>query len=92
MAQWRDRLLNVRAMVAVAFFAAALVSSGHASAQQKPEELAEQSSEAWLALTDRGKYADSYQQAAQYFKNAVTNDQWQSSMHAVRDPLGKVLS
>jgi hypothetical protein len=83
---------SLRAVVAVALFAAAFVSSGHASAQQKPEELAQQSSEAWLALIDGGKYADSYQEAAQYFKNAVTNDQWQSSMHAVRDPLGKVLS
>ena len=47
---------SVRAVVAVALFAAAFVSLGHASAQQKPEELAQQSSEAWLALTDGGKY------------------------------------
>ncbi len=63
-----------------------------ALAQQKPEELAEQSAETWLALNDSGKYADSYDQAAAYFKNAITSDQWQRSMHAVRDPLGKVLS
>jgi Protein of unknown function (DUF4019) len=63
-----------------------------ALAQQKPEELAEQSSEAWLALNDSGKYADSYDQAAQPFKRALTRDQWQSSIYAARDPLGKVLS
>ena len=67
-------------------------SSGVALAQQKPEDLAQQSSEAWLALTDQGKYADGYQEAAQYFKNAVPKDQWQSAMHASREPLGKVLS
>jgi hypothetical protein len=67
-------------------------SSGMALAQQKPEELAQQSSDAWLALTDEGKYADGYQEAAQYFKNAVTKDQWESAMHASREPLGKVLS
>ena len=67
-------------------------SSGVALAQQKPEDLAQQSSDAWLALTDQGKYADGYQEAAQYFKNAVTKDQWQSAMHASREPLGKVLS
>jgi len=61
-------------------------------AQQKAEQLAQQSSDAWLALNDSGKYDDAYQEAAQYFKNAVTKDQWQSSMHASRDPLGKVLS
>ena len=67
-------------------------SWGVASAQQKPEDLAQQTSDAWLALTDQRKYADGYQEAAQYFKNAVTKDQWQSAMHASREPLGKVLS
>jgi len=33
-----------------------------ALAQQKPEELAEQSSGTWLSLNDSGKYADSYDQ------------------------------
>ncbi len=60
--------------------------------QQKPEDLAQQSSETWLTLTDEGKYAEGYQEAAQYFKNAVTKDQWQSAMHGSREPLGKVLS
>jgi hypothetical protein len=67
-------------------------SSGVALAQQKPEELAQQSSDAWLALNDSGKYDDAYQEAAHYFKNAVTKDQWQNSMRASREPLGKVLS
>ena len=66
--------------------------AGLALEQQKPEELAQQSSEAWLTLIDRGQFADSYQEAAQYFKNAVTKDQWQNSLTAVRKPLGKVLS
>jgi hypothetical protein len=60
--------------------------------EQKPGDLAEQSSETWLTLTDEGKYADGYQEAAQYFKNAVAKDQWQSAMHGSREPLGKVLS
>ena len=69
-----------------------LFGSGPALAQPKLEQLAQQSSDAWLTLTDAGKYADSHRDAAQYFKNAVTNDQWQSQMHASREPLGKVLS
>ena len=69
-----------------------LCFSGLALAEEKPEPVAQQSSDAWLALNDSGKYDDAYQEAAQYFKNAVTKDQWQSSMHASRDPLGKVLS
>ena len=38
-----------------------------ALAQQKPEELAEQSAETWLALNDSGKYADSYDQSSCIF-------------------------
>jgi Protein of unknown function (DUF4019) len=61
-------------------------------AQQKPEQLAQQSSDAWLALVDSGKYADSWQEASQIFKAAVTKEQWQSALRGSRDPLGKLLS
>lgn len=60
--------------------------------QQKPEQLAQQSSDAWLALVDSGKYADSWQEASQLFRAAVTKEQWQSTLQASRDPLGKMLS
>ena len=63
-----------------------------ALAQQRPEDLAIQSSSAWLALNDSGKYGDSYDQTAQLFKKGVTRDQWQRSIHAERDELGRVLS
>jgi hypothetical protein len=63
-----------------------------AEAQQKPEQLAEQSAGSWLALVDSGKYDESWQQAAQIFKAAVTQDQWRNAVQASRDPLGKLLS
>jgi len=62
-----------------------------ATAQQKPEQLAQQSSESWLALTDSGKYAESWQECAQIFQASVTKEQWQSALRASRDPLGKLL-
>ncbi|MGD1213621.1 MAG: DUF4019 domain-containing protein [Terriglobales bacterium] len=61
-------------------------------AQQKAEELAQQSSDTWLALVDSGKYADSWQEASQIFKAAVTKEQWQNALRGSRDPLGKMLS
>ena len=61
-------------------------------AQQKAEQLAQQSSDTWLALVDSGKYADSWQEASQIFKAAVTKEQWQNAMRGSRDPLGKMLS
>lgn len=60
-----------------------------ALSQPKPEQLAQQSAESWLALVDSGKYAESWQQAASMFKAHVTKDQWQSMVGSVRDPLGK---
>ena len=63
-----------------------------AVAQQKPEQLAQQSSDAWLALVDSAKYADSWNEAASLFKTQVTQDQWTKMVGPVREPLGKVLS
>ena len=58
--------------------------------QTKPEGAAKQSAEAWLALVDSGKYANSWDEAAQLFKAALTKDQWESALRTVRDPLGKM--
>jgi len=59
-------------------------------AQQKPEQLAQQSADSWLALVDAGKYADSWQEASSLFKAHVTKAQWQSMLQASRDPLGRM--
>ena len=61
-------------------------------AQPKPEQLAQQSSDSWLALVDSGKYADSWQESSQLFKAHVTKEQWQSMLRATRDPLGKMMT
>jgi hypothetical protein len=60
--------------------------------QQRPEQLAQQSSDAWLVSIDSGKYADSWQDASSLFKAHVSKKQWQSMVGSVRDPLGKMLS
>lgn len=73
-------------------FGLLLLSCTFAAAQEKPEQLAQQSAESWLALTDGGKYADSWTQAAEAFKAAVTNDQWVSALNTVRTPLGRLVS
>ena len=61
-------------------------------AQSKPEQLAQQSAESWLAQVDSGKYAESWQEASSLFKAHVTSDQWQGMVKPVREPLGKVTS
>ena len=71
-------------------FLLVVLISFSAVAQTKSEDVAKQSAEAWLALVDSGKYASSWDDAAQFLKAAVTRDQWQSALHTVRDPLGKL--
>ena len=46
----------------------------------------------WLAEVDEGKYGDSWNDTAGYFKNAVTKAQWVQSLQSVRKPLGKLIS
>ena len=48
--------------------------------------------EKWLILIDGGRYAESWKEAAEYFKEAVKQEQWEQSLIAVRKPLGKLIS
>jgi hypothetical protein len=63
-------------------------SGEHAAAEAK----ALQSAEAWLALTDAGKYGESWELAADYLKNAIGKDLFVRSLAAARKPLGKLKS
>jgi Protein of unknown function (DUF4019) len=42
----------------------------------------------WLALTDRGDGAASWDAAARQFKNALPRDHWADSLRKARDPFG----
>jgi hypothetical protein len=58
----------------------------------KPEDEARKAAERWLALIDAGNSVESWKTAAGYFRTAVSQEQWKSSLDAVREPLGVVLS
>jgi hypothetical protein len=58
----------------------------------KKEKAAVAAAEQWLLLVDAGKYEESWKEAAEYFKNAVSQDTWHQSLQAVRNPLGKLIS
>jgi hypothetical protein len=61
---------------------AALADSGK-------EKAAESSARSWLSLVDRGMYAESWTEAATYFRRAVTQENWMQSLKSHRQPLGK---
>ena len=65
---------------------------GHICADQNAEEKAVAAAQDWLALVDQGEYAESWQHAAELFKKVVTQEQWEHSMLAFREPLGSVVS
>jgi hypothetical protein len=72
---------------------ALLLMAGIAAAQTSHDEKAAVvSAEKWLTVVDKGKYADSWQDAAAYFKNAITKEQWEQSMISFRKPLGRLAS
>lgn len=56
------------------------------------EKVAVAEAEQWLSLVDAGKYEQSWKEAAEYFRNAVSQDKWEQSLQAVRSPLGKLIS
>lgn len=64
---------------------------GIATADEKTAE-AVVVAEAWLEGVDAGEYSNSWQEAAEYFKAAVTQEDWERSLSAVRAPLGKTVS
>jgi len=61
-------------------------------AAQSPEDLAEKSALAWLALVDAGNYEESWRDAASFFRGAVSQEDWKKAMVGARQPLGKLLS
>jgi hypothetical protein len=65
------------------------VAYGAGTIQEKDAFLA---AEKWLERIDKGEYAASWREAAEYFKTAITEEEWVQSLQAVRKPLGKLFS
>jgi hypothetical protein len=55
------------------------------------EKAAVVSAEKWLGLIDAGKYRESWKEAAELFRNALSQEQWEQSLQAVRKPLGRLI-
>jgi hypothetical protein len=80
------RLVSLLSCLSLLVFAQTL------HADEAAEKAAEAAAKKWLALVDQGKYAESWEGAATYFKNAVSEQQWLQSMKGARQPLGKLIS
>ncbi len=60
--------------------------------QSEKEKVAVASADKWLGIVDEGKYSESWKEAAEYFRSAIKQDQWEQAVQAVRKPLGKLVS
>ena len=80
---------RIRSVVAACVIATAFSSI---AAEPGKEQAAVAAAEKWVVLVDSGKYAESWQETAEYFRNAVKQEQWTQLAQAVRKPLGKLVS
>ena len=80
---------RIVSLIAV-FMIVAGVSS--VAAESGKEKAAVVAAEKWVSLVDQGKYVESWNEAAEYFRNAVKQEQWEQAVLGVRKPLGKLVS
>lgn len=76
-------------MIAVCLIAA---DASSLAAEPVKETAAVTAAEKWAVLVDEGKYVESWREAAENFKNAVKQEQWEQAVQAVRKPLGELVS
>lgn len=87
--------LLIAAVAAIALHAPATtpvapLPIGTAAAEKVPAGLG--AAEAWVALVDQAKWAESWQAAAAMFRERVTEARWAAMVTPVRQPLGAVVS
>jgi hypothetical protein len=82
--------MNARSLLPLGL--AALLALAGLSSCKKVSPDALPATQAWLALVDNAQYADSWTEAASFFKAAVTSPGWEAQVAHVRGPLGKVES
>ena len=68
-----------------------LIPAGYADEKDEVAK-AQRAATAWLALTDGGKYAESWDSAAALFKAAITKPDWEKALKSARSPLGALKS
>ena len=82
----------IRRIVCFAVIGLILSAATVMAERSDKEKAAIASAEKWLKIVDKGKYIESWDEASEYFKQAVTREQWEQAIKAVRQPLGKLIS
>jgi hypothetical protein len=75
--------------ILIALLLPTLSPAGTTADKQKKAVIA---AEKWLSMVDAGSYAASWQESANYFRTAVSLEQWEQSLNSVRKPLGRLIT
>jgi len=78
-------------MILLGMFVLALYGCGFAG-NQEAKRSAVDSAILWLEKVDAGKYGQTWEEAATYFKSAVPKSKWSRTIQMVRQPLGQTIS
>jgi hypothetical protein len=84
--------MMIRKIVCLVVIGLILFSATAMAGRSDREKAAIAAAEKWLTIVDEGKYIESWKESSEYFKQAVTQDQWEQAVQAVREPLGKLIS
>ena len=84
------RVVSIRARVAAALLAAAVLLAAPASAQDPRASEAQIAARQFLLLTDRGDAKASWEGSGKMFQDAITEPRWAAALGGVRPPLGAV--
>lgn len=84
------RFLKYLSFIIVAFGMVAFASAEKSSKEN--EALAVAAANEWLKGLDSGEYESSWTNAASFFKEKVSTNDWKKAVTEVRKPLGKLLS
>ena len=71
---------------------AAIVSIPSFATAQEVDDPRVTPAKQWLLLVDAGNYSESWEEAGETFRGAVTKEAWEQQLTAVRTPLGAVAS
>ncbi len=81
-----------RIAVAITLFSLLLPIQALADTTVDKKNIAIASAHAWLIFLDEERYSMSWNEASQYFKKIVRQDQWTENMKGIRHPLGALVS
>lgn len=78
----------MKTLVSVAAAALFLVGFSTSADDSAAVAQAQVAARSWLALTDSGKYGESWDNASSFSKSAVTRADWEKAIKGGRSPLG----